>query len=75
MFVTKSLKALELCTNQEIFLAKGLSNYFSYATIAWTRTKKSNLISLYRHQKHVIRIIYNKDRFPYKNLSLNMQKH
>ena len=24
---------------------------------------KSNLISLYRHQKHAVRIIYDKDRF------------
>ena len=72
MFVTKSLKALELCTNLEIFLVKGLWNncifpfihsYLNYAIIAWASTNKSNFISLYRHQKHAIRIIDNKDRF------------
>ena len=38
-------------------------NYLNYANIAWSCTNKSNLISLYRHQKLAIRIIYDKDRF------------
>ena len=76
MFVTKFLKALELCTNPEIFLVKGFWNncihsYLNYANIAWASTNKSNLISFYRHKKHAISIIYSKDR----NLSLNMQKY
>ena len=36
----------------------------NYSNIAWVSTIKSNLIiALYRHQKHGIRIIYDKDRF------------
>ena len=35
----------------------------NYANIAWARINKSNLISLYRHQKHAINIIYHKYRF------------
>ena len=31
--------------------------------IVWASTNKSNLISLYRHQKRAIRIIYDKDPF------------
>ena len=38
-------------------------SYLNYANIAWASTNKSILISLYRHQKHAIRIIYDKDRF------------
>ena len=57
MFVTKSLKALELCTNilskrlmkQTYFLF--IHSYLNYANIAWASTNKSNSISLYRHQK------------------------
>ena len=70
-FCNKSLKALELRANWEIFLVKGLwNNYFSFfhsylncADIAWASTNKSNLIYFYRHQNHAIRIIYEKDRF------------
>ena len=40
-----------------------IPSYLNYANIAWASTNKSNLISLYRHQKHAIRIIYDKDRF------------
>ena len=40
-----------------------IHSYLNYANIAWASTNKSNLISLYRHQKHAIRIIYDKDRF------------
>ena len=40
-----------------------IPNYLNHANIAWASTKKSNLISLYRHQKHAIRIIYDKERF------------
>ena len=35
----------------------------NYENIAWTITNKSNLIPLYCHQKHAIRIIYDNDRF------------
>ena len=40
-----------------------IHSYLNYANIAWASTNKSHLISLYRHQKHAIRIIYDKDRF------------
>ena len=40
-----------------------IHGYLNYVNIAWASTNKSNLISLYRHQKHAIRIIYDKDRF------------
>ena len=38
------------------------------ANLAWASTNKSNLISLHRHQKHEIRIIYDKDRFAHTKL-------
>ena len=38
------------------------------ANLAWASTNKSNLISLHRHQKHGIRIIYDKDRFAHTKL-------
>ena len=38
-------------------------SYLNNANVAWARTNKSNVISLYCHQKHAIRIIYDKDRF------------
>ena len=38
-------------------------SYLNYANITWASTDKSNLISLNRHQKLAIRIIYDKDRF------------
>ena len=37
-------------------------SYFNYANIAWPSTNKSNLIYLYHHQKHAVRI-YDKDRY------------
>ena len=40
-----------------------IHSYLNYASIAYASTNKSNLISLYRHQKHAIRIIYDKDHF------------
>ena len=40
-----------------------IHSYLNYANIAWVSTNKSNLISLYSHQKHAIRIIYDKDGF------------
>ena len=41
-----------------------IHSYSNYANVAWASTNKSNLISLYRHQKHhAIRIICDKDRF------------
>ena len=52
MSVTKSLKVLELCTNPEILLVKvkETAAFFKY-------------IFYLSHQKHVIRIIYEEDRF------------
>ena len=38
-------------------------SYSNYSNIAQANTNKSNLISLYHHQKHAIWIIYDKDRF------------
>ena len=38
-------------------------SYLNYANIAWASTNKPNLISLQCHQKHIIRTIYDKDRF------------
>ena len=40
-----------------------IHSYLNFANVAWASTIKSNLISLYRHQKYGIRIIYYKDRF------------
>ena len=40
-----------------------IHSYLNYANIDWASTNKSNLVSLYRHQKHAIKIIYDKDRF------------
>ena len=40
-----------------------IHSYLNYANIVWTSTNKSNLISLYRRQKHALRIIYDKDCF------------
>ena len=40
-----------------------IHSYLNHANIAWASTNKSNLISLYCHQKHAIRIIYDQDRF------------
>ena len=40
-----------------------IHNYLNYANIAWASTYKSKLASLYRHQKHAVRVIYFKDRF------------
>ena len=40
-----------------------IHSLLNYANISWLSTSKSNLISLYQHQKHAIRIIYEKDCF------------
>ena len=40
-----------------------IHSYLNCASIAWTSTNKSNLISLHRHQKHASRIIYDKNHF------------
>ena len=40
-----------------------IHSFLNYANISWVSTSKSNLISLYQHRKHAIRIIYEKDRF------------
>ena len=42
-----------------------IHSYLNYANIARASTNKWNLIPLYRHQKHAIRIINYKDRFAY----------
>ena len=51
-----------------------IHGYLNYANIAWASTNKSNLISLYRHQKHAIRIIYDKDRFAHTKLLFKYAK-
>ena len=40
-----------------------IHSYLNYGNIAWASTSKSKLSSLYRHQKHAMRVIYDKDRF------------
>ena len=44
-------------------------SYLNYANVAWASTNKSNAISLYCHQKHAIRIIYDKDRFTHTEVT------
>ena len=39
--------------------------HLNYANIGWASASKSKLEGLYRHQKHVARIINFKDRFTY----------
>ena len=62
MFVIKSLKALELCTNPEI-LVKDLSNNCIFHLFTATWTMQILLGPTLTNQKHAIRIIYDKDRF------------
>ena len=50
-------------------------SYLNNANVAWARTNKSNVISLYCHQKHAIRIIMTRTVLHTRNLSLNMQNH
>ena len=38
-------------------------SYLNYGNLAWGSTHKSKLETLYRHQKHAVRIINFKDRF------------
>ena len=40
-----------------------IHSYLNYGNIAWGSTCRTNLISLYRSQKHAIRVINFKDRF------------
>jgi hypothetical protein len=40
-----------------------IQTYYTYGNIAWASTNKSNLKSLYRRQKHAVRIVYKKDKF------------
>ena len=40
-----------------------IQSYLNYANVAWASTHKSKLQTIYRHQKHAIRIINFKDRF------------
>ena len=68
----KVCKSIEIMYKSRNILSKRLmkqlyfsffQSYLNYGSIAWASTNKSDLISLYRHQKHAIRIIYDKDRF------------
>ena len=40
-----------------------LHSYLSYGNLVWGSTHRSKLETLYRHQKHAVRIINFKDRF------------
>ena len=40
-----------------------IHSYLNYCNIAWASTYKSSLTSIFRRQKHAIRVINNKDRF------------
>ena len=51
-----------------------IHSYLNYANIVWTTRNKSNLISLYRHQKHAVRIIYDKDHFAHIKLNFKHAK-
>ena len=51
-----------------------IHSYFNYANIAWASINQSNLISLYRHQKHAIRIPYDKDRLAHSKPLLKHAK-
>ena len=58
----KSRNILSKRTMKQLYFSF-IHSYLNYANIAWASTNKSNFISLYRHQKHAVRIIYNKDHF------------
>ena len=45
------------------FYSSFIHSYLNYGNIAWGSTYKTNLASLYRSQKHAIRVINFKDRF------------
>ena len=69
---TKVSKSIRIMYKSRNILSKRLMkqlyfsfiySYLNYANITWASTNKSNLISIYRHQKHAVRIIYDKDRF------------
>ena len=49
--------------NLKILFFSYIQSYLTYANIAWGSTHKSKLNSLYIHQKHASRLIYNKDKF------------
>ena len=62
----KASKSIGIMYKSSNILSKRLMKqlYFSFIHSYLNYAKnKSNLISLYRHQKHAIRIIYDKDRF------------
>ena len=40
-----------------------IHSYINYASLAWARTHKTNLRKIHNQQKHVLRIVYNKDRY------------
>ena len=37
--------------------------YINYANLAWASTHKTNLKKIHSQQRHVLRIVYNKDRY------------
>jgi len=39
-----------------------IQTYYTYGNIAWANIHKSNLKTLYRRQKHAVRIVYKKDK-------------
>ena len=38
-----------------------IHSYINYANLAWAGTHKTNLKIIHSHQKHALRIVYNKD--------------
>ena len=42
-----------------------IHNYVNYCNIAWASTSRTKLDKILKKQKHVVRIIYNKDKFTY----------
>ena len=45
-----------------------IHSYLNYTNVAWTGTNKPNSISIFRHQKHAISIIVDKDRFAHTKI-------
>ena len=40
-----------------------IHSYTNYGNLAWANTHKTNLKKIHSKQKHVLRILYNKDRY------------
>jgi len=49
--------------NLKILYFSYVQSYLTYANIAWGSTHKSKLNSLYIHQKHASRLVYNKHKY------------